>query len=109
MGKSPAVCLPQRGPCGIRADGERAGVGLAGSDSPYTWTGKTGPAAAGVNSAVVVDSKWHHFCLTYADGTLSIYLDGVLRQTAAVALNTELKRADDGRRRGGFHVFSRES
>lgn len=64
--------------------------GIANGNSPYTWTGKTGGAAPGVNSGVVVDSKWHHLCLTYGDGILAIYLDGVLKQTAAEVINTGL-------------------
>lgn len=64
--------------------------GIATNNSPYTWSGTTYGTGNGVNSGVPVDTKWHHMCLTYGGGILSIFLDGVLTQTQSVAINTGL-------------------
>jgi len=60
--------------------------GIANKSSPYTWQGETFGTGPGLNSGVLVDSKWHHVCLTYDGAVLSIFLDGVLRQTTSAGV-----------------------
>ncbi len=64
--------------------------GIMNNGDPYTWAGKTYGGGLGVDSGVVVDTKWHHVCLTYDGGTLAIYLDGALKHTESETINTAL-------------------
>lgn len=67
---------------------------VSGSASVQARTASSGAVRAG--TTMPADGLWHHYCATYDNVNLVFYLDGVLKQTVALAgpLRTDADQFD---------------
>jgi hypothetical protein len=66
----------------------RQTFGISAQFSPLVYQPKSFGEGNDVRSGQVADSDWRHLVATYGNGTLRIYVDGVLRGSSAIPINT---------------------
>lgn len=84
----------------------RQAFGISTQFAPLVYQAKSFGGGNDVSSGQVADGKWHHLVATYANSTISIYVDGVLRGSGVVPISTGFSTAKIGVGVEGGNNFS---
>lgn len=66
----------------------RQTFGISAQFSPLVYQAKSFGGGNDVSSGQIADNRWRHLVATFGDGALRIFVDGVLRGSSQIPINT---------------------